>query len=134
MLEFVVGLRGPPRSHLCLPEPFARVLEVDQPPSLRLHMRGCCNGDMWVNVEFPAPHVMLLHRGWKTFAHAHCLMKGHILWFKLVEADLLSIKVFGRSGIRLGYCAESSTDDESSSSSNSDEEEADGEDDGDGSD
>jgi hypothetical protein len=77
---------------------------------------------------------MLLHRGWKTFARAHCLMKGHILRFKLVEADLLSIKVFGRSGIRLGCCAESSTDDESSSSSDSDEEETDGEDDGDGSD
>ena len=97
-------------------------------------MRGCCNGDTWVDVDFPAPHVMLHRRGWKTFAHTHCLMKGHILRFKLVEADLLPIKVFGRSGIRLGCCAESSTDDESSSSSDTDEEETDGEDDGDGSD
>ena len=83
---------------------------------------------MWANTKFPVPHVMLLLRGWKTFACAHCQMKGHILRFKLVEVDLLSVKVFGRSGIRLGCCAESSTDDESSSSSDSDEEETDGED------
>ena len=67
---------------------------------------------------------MLLRHGWKTFARAHGLTEGHILHFKLMEADLLSVKVFGRSGIRLGCCAESSTDAESSSSSGSEEEEA----------
>ena len=82
--------------------------------------------------KVPIPHVMLLRRGWNTFARAHFLMKGHVLHFKLVEADLLSVKVFGRSGIRLGCCTERSTDDESSSSSDSDEEETGGEDDGDG--
>ena len=132
MLDLILELRKPPRSRLRLREPFARVLEVDQPSRLRLHIKGCCNGDMWANMEFPVPHVMLLRCGWKTFARAHCLMKGHILRFKLVEADLLSIKVFGRSGIRLGCCTESSTDDESSSSRNSDEGETGGEDDGDG--
>lgn len=50
------------------------------------------------------------------------LMKGHVLCFKLVESDLLSVKVFGCSGHRLGCCTESSTDDESSSSSDGDEE------------
>ena len=45
-----------------------------------------------------------------------------------MEVDLLSIKVFGRSGARLGCCAESSTDDESSSSSDNNEEDTDGED------
>nr|XP_020160193.1 vegetative cell wall protein gp1-like [Aegilops tauschii subsp. strangulata] len=54
---------------------------------------------MWANVKFPVPYVMFLRRGWKTFACAHCLMKGHVLLFKLVESDLLSVKVFGRSGI-----------------------------------
>ena len=96
-------------------------------------MEGCCHGDMRVNTGFPAPHVMLLRRGWKTFTHAHCLMKGHIRYFKLVESDLLSVKVFGRSGHRLGCCAESSTDDESSSSRDREEEETGGEDEGDGS-
>ena len=90
---------------------------------------------MRADLEFPpAPNVMLLRRGWKTFARAHSLAKGHVLHFKLMEADLLSIKVFGRSGIRLGCCAASSADDESSSSSDSDEEETGGEDDVDGSD
>ena len=97
-------------------------------------MKGCCHGDMWVNTGFPAPQVMLLRRGWKTFARAHCLMDGHVLCFKLAESDLLSVKVFGRSGHRLGCCAESSTDDESSSSSDGDEEGTGGEDDEDGSD
>jgi hypothetical protein len=98
------------------------VLEVGQPPRLRLRTEGCCNGDMWANTGFPAPHVMVLRRGWKTFARAHSLAEGHILHFNLVESDLFSVKVFGRSGIRLGCCAESSTNDEGSSSSDSDEE------------
>ena len=83
-------------------------------------MMGCGNGNTWVDVDFPAPHIMYLRRGWKTFAHAHSLSEGHVLQFKLMENGLLSVKVFGRSGIRLGYCAESSTNDESSSPSESD--------------
>jgi hypothetical protein len=104
-------------------------MEVEQPSGLRLHMRGCCNGSMRADVEFLAPHVVLLRRGWKTFACAHSLAAGHVLHFKLMDATLLSVKVFGHSGARLGCCAESSTDDESSSSSDSDEEDTDGEDD-----
>ena len=75
---------------------------------------------------------MYLLRGWKTFADAHSLSEGHVLQFKLMENSLFSVKVFGRSGIRLGCCAESSTDDESSSSSEGDEEGTSGEDDWDG--
>jgi hypothetical protein len=85
---------------------------------------------MWVDVDFPAPHVMYLRRGWKTFACAHGFSEGHVLQFKLMESGLLSVKIFGRSGARLGCCAESSTDDESSSLSESDEEDSDGDDDG----
>ena len=132
MLEFILQLREPPCSHLRLPEVFARVLEIDQPSRLRLHMKGCCNCDMWVNTRFPAPQVMLLRRGWKTFTPAHCLMDGHILCFKLVESDFLSVKVFGRSRHRLGCCVESSTDGESSSLGESDEEDSDSDDEGSG--
>lgn len=129
MMEFLDWLREPPCSHLQLPTPFARVMEVEQSEGLKLHIRGCCNGNMRVDIEFPAPHVMLLRRGWKTFAHAHSLVQGHILHFKLMEDDLLSIKVFRCLGACLGCCVESSTDDESSSSSDSDEEDTGGEDD-----
>jgi hypothetical protein len=80
-------------------------MELEQPRSLKLHMRGCGNGGMRVDVDFPAPHVMLFRRGWKTFARTHSLSEGHILHFKLMEADLLSVKVFGCSGARLGCCA-----------------------------
>ena len=115
LLEFIVRLREPPRSRLRLPTPFARVMEVEQPHGVKLHMRGCCNGNMQVDVEFPAPHVMLLCCGWKTFARAHSLLEGRILHFKLMENGLLSVKVFGSSGIHLGCCMESSTYDQSSS-------------------
>ena len=59
-------------------------------------------------------------------------MEGHVLCFKLAESDLLSVKVFGRSGHRLGCCAESSTDDESSSSSDSDGKDSDTDNEGSG--
>ena len=95
-------------------------------------MKGRCHGNMWVNTGFPAPQVMLLRWGWKTFARAHCLMDGHVLCFKLAESDLLSIKVFRRSGHRLGCYAESSTDDGSSCSGDSDEEDSDNDDEGSG--
>ena len=68
-------------------------------------------------------------RGGKTFVHAHSLLEGHVLHFKLTESGLLSDKVFGNSGIRLGCCLESFTNDESSSSSNSGEEDSTSDDD-----
>nr|XP_020174200.1 B3 domain-containing protein Os03g0212300-like [Aegilops tauschii subsp. strangulata] len=129
-LEFVIRLYKPPRGRLRLPTPFAREMELKQPRALKLHMWGCGNGSIRVDVDFPTPHVMYFRRGWKTFARAHSLSKGHVLHFKLMEADFLSIKGFVSSGVRLGCCAESSTDDESSSSNDSDEEDSDGDDDG----
>ena len=93
-------------------------------------MRGCGNGNIRVNVDFPTPPVMYFRRGWKTFARAHSLSEGHVLHFKLMEGGSLSVKVFGSSGARLGCCSENSTDDESSSSSDSDEEDSDGDDGG----
>ena len=53
---------------------------------------------------------------------------GLVLYFKLMEGGLLSIKVFGDVGTRLKCCVESSSDDEDSSSSGSDEEESDSDD------
>jgi hypothetical protein len=130
--EFFIRLYKLVCGHLRLPTLFARVMELDPPQALRLHMRGCGNGGMWVDVDFPAPHIMYFHRGWKTFARAHSLSEGHVLQFKLMENGLLSVKVFGRSGIRLGCCVESSTDNETSSSSDSDEEDSYSDDDGSG--
>ena len=84
-------------------------------------MRGYGNGSMRVDVDFPAPHVMYLRRGWKAFAHAHSLSEGLVLHFKLMGNGLLSVKVFGHLGTRLKCCMESSPDDEDSSSSESGE-------------
>ena len=112
-------------------------MERDPPQTLRLHMRGCGNGGTWVNVDFPAPRVMYLRRGWKTFARIHSLTAGLVLYFKLMEDGLLSVKVFGEFRTRLKCCVESSSDgdsdDGSSSLSKSDEEDS-GADDGDESD
>ena len=59
--EFFVRPRHPPRRRLRLPTPFVREMELDLPQALRLHMRGCGISGTWVDVEFPAPHVMYLH-------------------------------------------------------------------------
>lgn len=93
-------------------------------------MRSCRNSGTQVDVDFPAPHVMYLHRGWKTFAQIHILTTGLVFYFKLMENGLLSVKVFGDFGTRLKCCVESSTDDEDSSSSGSDEEDKDIDDEG----
>ena len=126
--EIFIRLRRPPRCRLRLPTPFAREMELDPPQTLRLHMRGCGNGCTQVDVDFPAPHVMYLRRGWKTFARIHSLTAGLVLYFKLMEGGLLSVKVFGDLGTRLKCCVESSSDDEDSSSSESDEEDSDSDD------
>src|SRR3954464_12493646 len=104
-----VRLRRPPRRRLHLPTPFAREMELDPPESLRLHMRGCWISGTWVRVDFPAPHVMYLRRGWKTFAHIHRLTEGLTLHFKLMEGGLLSVKVFGLFGPRARCCVENSS-------------------------
>ena len=120
--EFFISLRRPPRRRLRLPAPFAREMERNPPQSLRLHMRGCGNGGMRVDVDFPAPHVMYLRHGWNTFTRNHNLMAGLVLYFKLMEGSLLSVKVFGDLGTHLKCCVGSSSDDEDSSSSESGEE------------
>ena len=73
---------------------------------------------------------MYLRHGWKTFARIHSLTAGLVLYFKLMENGLLSVKVFGDFGTRLKSCVESSSDDQDSSSSGSDEEDNDNEDQG----
>ena len=85
-------------------------------------MRGCGNGGTQVDVDFPAPHVMYLHRGWKTFACLHSLTDGLALHFKLMEGGLLSAKIFRHFGTRVRCYVESSFDDEDSSSSESSKE------------
>ena len=99
--EFFIRLRRPPRRRLRLPTPFAEEMELDGPQTLRLHMRGCGAGGTRVDIDFPAPHVMYLRRGWKTFARIHSLTVGPVLYFKLMEGGLLSVKVFGDPGTRL---------------------------------
>ena len=73
---------------------------------------------------------MYLRRGWKTFTCIQSLTAGLVLYFKLVENGLLSIKVFGDFGTRLKCCVESSSDDEDSYSSGSDKEDIDNDDEG----
>ena len=128
--EFFIRLHKLVRGHLRLPTPFTREMELDPPQALRLHMRGYGNSSMRVDVDFPAPHVMYLRRGWKAFARAHSLSEGLVLHLKLMANGLIFVKVFGNLGTRLRCCVESSTGDETSSSSGSDEEDNDNDDEG----
>ena len=73
---------------------------------------------------------MYLRHGWKTFARIHSLTAGLVLYLKLMENGLLSVKFFGDFGTRLKCHVESPSDDEDSSSSGSDEEDIDSDDEG----
>ncbi|KAE8816065.1 hypothetical protein D1007_06386 [Hordeum vulgare] len=75
-----------------------------------------------VHTEYPKRRSMLLGQGWKAFARARSLEDGHILRFKLAEANMLFVKFYGRSRVRLGCCEEISSGAECPSSSDSDEE------------
>ncbi|KAE8770994.1 l-ascorbate oxidase-like protein [Hordeum vulgare] len=110
MLEFVVRLHGPPLGRLYLPRPFAMVIEIDQPRGVWLQVHGCSNGAVYADAEYPTSRGMILRCGWKTFTRAHNFMSGHVLRFKMVEVDMLSVKIYGHSGARLGCCEESSSD------------------------
>ncbi|KAE8805623.1 L-ascorbate oxidase-like protein [Hordeum vulgare] len=83
-------------------------------------MHSCCNSAGYIDVEYPTTRVMFLRRGWNTFARANNFMEGHVLYLKLMEADMLSVKIYGHSGACLGYCEESSSEAKRSSSSDSD--------------
>ncbi|KAE8811755.1 l-ascorbate oxidase-like protein [Hordeum vulgare] len=95
---------------------------------LRVHGGG--NGAVPVVVEQPGPRILFLGRGWKRFVCAHNLWDGHILRFKMMTDNLLSVKIYESSGVRLSCCEESSSGTESPSSRESDEDGADGSDSG----
>ncbi|KAE8805529.1 l-ascorbate oxidase-like protein [Hordeum vulgare] len=99
---------------------------------LWLQAHDCGNGAVQVVVQYPEPRLLLLGRGWKNFTRAHNLWDGNILRFKMVAANLLSIKVYGSSGIRLSCYEERSSGTESPSSCESEEEDSDGCDSGNG--
>ncbi|KAE8771964.1 l-ascorbate oxidase-like protein [Hordeum vulgare] len=126
MLEFVVALHDAPQGHLHFPRPFARAMEAAKPPVLWLQAHGFSHGAMQARVEYPKRHSMLLGRGCKAFARAHSLEDGHILCFKIAEVNILSIKFYGRTRVRLGCCEEGSSGTECPSSSDSDEGESGG--------
>ncbi|KAE8794728.1 l-ascorbate oxidase-like protein [Hordeum vulgare] len=96
-------------------------MEATKPRLLWLRAYGCSYGTMQVHMEYPKRRAMLLGRGWKAFARAHSLGDGHILRFKLAEDNMLSVKFYGCSGVRLGCWEESSRGAECPSSSDSDE-------------
>ncbi|KAE8811119.1 l-ascorbate oxidase-like protein [Hordeum vulgare] len=116
------------------PNACAKAMEKEKPPMLWLRLHGCGNGTVPVAVEHARPLLMFLGRGWKSFSRAHNLLDGHVLRFKMMADNLLSVKLYGSSGARLGYCEESSSGTDSPSSSWGDEEGSDGSDSGDRSD
>ncbi|KAE8782811.1 l-ascorbate oxidase-like protein [Hordeum vulgare] len=101
-------------------------MEAAKPPVLWLRAYGCSHGAMQVHVEYPKRRSMLLGWGWKAFARAHSHEDGHILSFKLAEDNMLSVKFYRRSGVRLGCCEESSSGAECPSSSYSNKEDISG--------
>ncbi|KAE8792926.1 l-ascorbate oxidase-like protein [Hordeum vulgare] len=96
-------------------------MEAARTSVLWLHAHDCSHGAMQALVEYPKRHSMLLGWSWKAFARAHSLEDGHILRFKLEEENMLSVKFYRRTSVRLGCCKESSSGANCPSSSDSDE-------------
>lgn len=115
-MEFLVKLQGRIRTRLQLPAAFARAMSEEKLPMLWLRVHGCGNGAVPVAVEQPGPRLLVLGRGWKSFARAHNLWDGHVLRFKMMADNLLSVKIYGSLGVRLSCCKESSSGTESPSS------------------
>lgn len=108
-------------------------MEGEGSPTLWLPMHGCGNGADPVGTERAGPRALFLGHRWKSFVRAHNLWNGHVLRFKKIADNILSIKLYGSSRARLGCCEESSSKTESPSSHGSDEEGTDGDDSGSGS-
>ncbi|KAE8769290.1 L-ascorbate oxidase-like protein [Hordeum vulgare] len=98
-------------------------MEAAKHPFLWLRAYGCSHDAMQVHVDYSKCRSMFLGRGWKGVARAHNLEDGHVLRFKLAEDNMLSVKFYGRSGVRLGCCEDSSSSADCPSSSDRDEEE-----------
>ncbi|KAE8773134.1 l-ascorbate oxidase-like protein [Hordeum vulgare] len=99
-------------------------MEAAKPSVLWLRVYGCSHSAMQVHMEYPKRRSTLLGRGWKSFARAHNLEDGHILRFKVAEDNMLSVKLYGCSSVRLGCCEESLSGAECPSSSDRDEEDS----------
>ncbi|KAE8802130.1 l-ascorbate oxidase-like protein [Hordeum vulgare] len=93
-LEFLVKLQGCIWTRLQLPIAFAKAMSEDNLPMLWLRVYGCGNGAVPVVVEQPGPRLMFLGRGWKSFSRAHNLREGHVLHFKMMVDNLLSVKIY----------------------------------------
>ncbi|KAE8782285.1 l-ascorbate oxidase-like protein [Hordeum vulgare] len=110
------------------------VMGEEKLPVLWLQVHGCGNGTIPVAVEQPGPRLLFLGRGWTSFARAHNLWDGHVLRFKMMADNLLSVKIYWSSGVCLSCFEESLSRTESRSSCGSDEVGIDGSDSGYGSD
>ncbi|KAE8777674.1 l-ascorbate oxidase-like protein [Hordeum vulgare] len=97
------------RTRLQLPSAFANATEEQKPPMLWLRVHGYGNGAVPVVVVHPGPRLLFLGRGWKSIARAHNLWDGHVLRFKMTADNLLSVKLYGILGVRLGCYKESSS-------------------------
>ncbi|KAE8820028.1 l-ascorbate oxidase-like protein [Hordeum vulgare] len=95
---------------------------------LRLQVHGRGNDAVPVAMEQMGPRLVFLGRGWKNFARAHNLWDGHVLHFKMIADNVLSVNIYGSSGAHLGCCKESLSRTDSPSSRESDEARSDGSD------
>ena len=80
--EFLVGLHGPLRRRVRLPESFAVIFGGRFPPGVWLHRDDCPNGPSWVCLEIGDTGRLELTKGWWTFAHAQRLQTDQILLFR----------------------------------------------------
>ena len=120
--EFLVGLHGPLRSWLSLPETFAAVYGCYPLAGVWLQKDDCVNGPSWVHMGLDASGRLALMQGWKTFARSQRLEQEQILHFRFNGEDTLFVTVFEYLGGCVECCGESGSSGEEDSSSDEEEE------------
>ncbi|KAK1609200.1 hypothetical protein QYE76_032873 [Lolium multiflorum] len=104
LFEFVLVLKGDPRSIQRLPDTFADYVAGDERPHT-LHLReDSCGYYRWiVDVIYDARGKMYLHIGWEKFARHHSLQAGFVLVFSYFGDRDMSVKVFDETCCRRNY-------------------------------
>ncbi|KAK1668533.1 hypothetical protein QYE76_056692 [Lolium multiflorum] len=110
--EFVLVLKGDPRSIQRLPDSFANYVAGDDRPRT-MHLReAACGYYRWiVDVIYDARGKMYLNIGSEKFARHHSLQAGFTLLFSYFGDRDMSVRVFDEMRCRRDYHGDS-TDEE----------------------
>src|SRR4051812_19484356 len=97
--DFVVNIRSRICNHIELPLSFGITMADLEPPGLFMRVEGCPYGPIWVETSFEEGSLMLLGKGWKSFALWYDMRRGDCLCCRFDGKDSLLMRAFNVHGI-----------------------------------